>query len=126
MNKVKKVSQNKDLPAMDQLDSIMKNIEESKAQLQPVIDFHKAMEPAEEDDIRMCWDIKIVRGKDTPFASVQGSSSMPRMLARKMAPLAPGHIEKEVRQKIITPLMNEVMDKFDFEIPGAGNPASSE
>ena len=118
MNKARKVSQNKDLPTMDQLDSIMKAAEESSAQLQPIIDFHKAMESAEEDDIRMHWDIKIVRGKDTPFASVQGSTSMPRMLARKMVPLAPGNIEKEVHQKITSPLMETVLDELGFEVPG--------
>ena len=122
MDKARKVSQKKDLPTMDQLDSIMKAAEESSAQLQPIIDFHKAMESAEEDDIRMHWDIKIVRGKDTPFASVQGSTSMPRMLARKMVPLAPGNIEKEVHQKIITPLMNAVLDKIEFDVPDVENP----
>ncbi|MEX2580598.1 MAG: hypothetical protein WD342_16190 [Verrucomicrobiales bacterium] len=105
-------SQNEAPPEIDQLRSLLKALEEQNEQIQPLIDFHKAMESAKEDDIRMFWDVKIVRGEDTPFASVQGSSSMPDALARKMAPLTPGNIQKEVSQKIVEPLISAVLDKL--------------
>ena len=113
MNKTED-SQNEAPPVMDQLHSMMKALEESNKQLQPLVDFHKAMESSREDDLRMFWDVKVVQGKDTPFASVQGSSSMPKALAPKMAPRAPGNIEKEVFEKIIAPLMSAVMDKIEM------------
>ena len=65
----------------------------------------------------MFWDVKILQGENTPFASVEGSSSMPKALAPKMAPLTPGNIQEEISQKIIIPLMNAVLDKIEVEVP---------
>lgn len=115
MNK-RKESQSGTPPEMDKLHSMMKTLEETSEQLQPLVDFHKAMESAKEDDLRILWDIRIVRGKETLFIRNQGSSSMPGALAPKMAPLAPSNIQKDISQKITTPLMNAVVDKI--EIPG--------
>ena len=61
----------------------------------------------------MFWDVRILRGKNTPFASIQGSSSMPRALSQKMAASAPSNIEKEVTQKIIVPLISIVMHEVE-------------
>ena len=121
MNK-RKDSQNEAPPVLDQLRSILEALEERNKEFQPLIDFHKALEFFKEDDLRMFWDVNIVRGKDTPFASNRGSSSMPDALAPKMAPLAPGNIQKEVSQKIITPLMNKVLDKLEVEVPEVESP----
>jgi len=114
-------SENEAPSEMDQLRSVLKAIEERSEQLQPLIAFHKAIESSKKDDIRMFWDVKIVQGEDTPFASVQGSSSMPHALARKMVPRAPGNIQNEVDQKIITPLINAVLDKL--AVPEVENPS---
>lgn len=108
-----KDSQNEASPEMDLIHSIVKTCEMYKEELQPIFDFHKAIESANDDDLRMFWDVRIVQGKSTPFASVQGSSSMPRALSQKMAPSAPSNIEKEVIQKIILPLMGIVMHEVE-------------
>ena len=89
MNKVKN-SQNKAQPEGDPLETTMNAVQEVMQRLQPLTDFHQAMEFSTDDDLRMFWDVKIVQGKDTLFASVQGSSSMPKALARKMMPRTPG------------------------------------
>jgi hypothetical protein len=108
-----KDSHNKTLPEDDHLETTVNALQEMTEQLQPLIDFHQAMESSTDDDLRMFWDVKIVQGEDTPFASVQGSSSMPKALAKKMVPLAPSNIQKEVHQKIIEPLMSAMLDKFE-------------
>ena len=105
----RKDSQNEASPEMDLIHSIVRTFEMYKEELQPLFDFHREIESAKDDDLRMFWDVRIVQGKNTPFASIQGSSSMPKALSQKMAPSAPSNIEKEVIQKIIEPLMSIVM-----------------
>ena len=118
-----KNSQNKAQPEDDRLETTLNAVQEAMQRLQPLTDFHQAMESSTDDDLRMFWDVKIVQGKDTPFASVQGSSSMPHALARKMMPRTPGNIQDEVHQKIITPLMTAMLDKLEFEVPEVESPS---
>ena len=99
-------------PEMDLIQSMLKAFEECNKELQPLFDFHRAIESAKDDDLRMFWDVRIVQGKNTPFASIR-SSSMPKALGQKMAPSAPSNIEKEVIQKIIEPLMGIVMHEVE-------------
>lgn len=73
--------------------------------LKPTTDFHKAVEDANPDDLRFMWDIKLVRGKDTPFRHIHGTTSLPAMLAHNMIIDAPSKIEEEVRAKILLPLI---------------------
>ena len=109
----RKDSQNEASPEMDLIQSMLKAFEECNKELQPLFDFHRAIESAKDDDLRMFWDVRIVQGKNTPFASIQGSSSMPKALGQKMAPSAPSNIENEVIQKIIEPLVSIVMIKVE-------------
>lgn len=109
----RKDSQNEAPPEMDKIHSIVRTLEMYKEELQPLFDFHRAIESAKDDDLRMFWDVRVLRGKDTPFASVQGSTSMPKALSQKMAPSAPSNIEMEVIQKIMEPLMGIVMHEVE-------------
>ena len=74
-------------------------------QFQPLIKFHEATDAFDGDDLRMIWDVRIMRGEDERFVHVQGTSSMPRALAPNMVALAPSMIQQEVNDKILAPLV---------------------
>lgn len=61
--------------------------------LEPLLDFQKSVEGATGDDIRMHWDVRIIRGADTAFAHVAGTCTMATMLAPNMQALAPSAIQ---------------------------------
>ena len=74
--------------------------------LKPLTDFHRSLEDATQNDLRLYWDVRIVRGEDTPFCRVQGTSSQPAILAYNMMSEAPERIEDEVMGKIVKPLVS--------------------
>lgn len=74
--------------------------------LQPLTDFHQAVEDASRNDVRIYWDVRLVRGEDTPFSHVHGTSSLPAMLAPNMRPNAPSKIQEEATEKILIPLVS--------------------
>lgn len=101
--------------------------------LKPLADFHKAVESAGENDLRMLWDVRIVRGKDTAFCHVKGASSLPAMLANNMRANAPSQIQEEVSEKIMMPLVSAMqaeVERSTFEDLAkrkrAGNSSSEE
>jgi hypothetical protein len=93
----KKNTTNTDAEAVDAL-------QQALGLLEPLTDFHKAAEGATEDDLRIYWDVRVIRGKDSAFAHVTGSSSLPNALASNMKALAPAMIQLEVMEKISRPL----------------------
>jgi hypothetical protein len=54
--------------------------------------------------LRLYWDVRIVRGRDTSFARVTGTSNLPRALACNMVAIAPTRIQRAVLEKIMEPL----------------------
>lgn len=84
--------------------------------LKPLTDFHRAVEDATQNDLRMLWDVRIVRGENSPYCHVHGSSSLPALLAENMLVEAPERIESEATTKIVHPLVSfmqlEVSKKF--------------
>lgn len=88
--------------------SQFESLQELSRYLAPLLEFHKAAEEASQDDLRMYWDVRLVRGKDTPFTHVKGSTHLPGILTRKMRPLASSTIEVEVRNKINLPLVSMI------------------
>lgn len=72
--------------------------------LQPQIDFHKAVEEATMDDLRIYWDVRVVRGQDSAFAHVKGTSTLGALLAPNRKALAPSMIQEEIIEKISMPL----------------------
>jgi hypothetical protein len=93
----KKKNTNTDAEATDAL-------QQALGLLDPVIDFHKPVEGATEDDLRIYWDVRVVRGQGSPFAHVTGSSSLPRALASNMKALAPAVVQAELLEKVSRPL----------------------
>lgn len=95
------------------LEKVTKMLEELSQTITPMLEFHKAVENATADDLRMFWDVRVVRGADTPFAHLTGSTPMPRILSSNMRALGPSKIENEITNKILIPLMAMVQTEVE-------------
>lgn len=91
-------------PANTDAEGAVEALQQALGLLEPLTDFHKAAEGATEDDLRIYWDVRVIRGKDSAFAHVTGSSSLPNALASNMKALAPSVIQQEIMEKISRPL----------------------
>jgi hypothetical protein len=74
----------------------------------PIIEFHKAVEDADDNDLRMFWDIRILRGSGETFITSTGSSSFPDALGPKQRANAAIAIQQEVHEKIAVPLVGKM------------------
>lgn len=101
----KKVSKKKSPKAEETTTAEQQQIQAALTLLKPLTDFHQAVEDACQDDLRLMWDVRLVRGKDTPFCHVHGTTSLPAMLAYNMLGEAPSIIHEEIRDKIAKPLV---------------------
>lgn len=99
--------------ASDNQSALLEEIQGVLSLLKPLTDFHKKVEDAADHDFRIYWDVRLVRGKDTPFIHVHGSSTLPALLAPKMQAHAPATIESEVRDKISAPLVAAFMTELE-------------
>ena len=91
-------------PEVDEA-TAQQQIEDVFKLLTPLADFHKAVEDASHNDLRLSWDVRLIRGENTPLCHVHGTSSLPAMLAPKMLALAPTQMQGEVMEKIASPLV---------------------
>lgn len=85
--------------------------------LEPVEKFHEAVEGAEDDDVRIYWDVHLVRGKNKPLRRVQGSSTLPSLLTDKLLPNAPSMIQQEIVEKVALPLTALFMQEGEVRSP---------
>lgn len=92
-------------PVNPDADYLAEKLQQALRLLKPLTDFHKSADESTSDDLRIYWDVRIVRGPSTAFAHVQGSTSMPQMVAPKRTALAASAIETEIQEKIIRPLI---------------------
>ncbi len=81
------------------------------------------MEDLEKDnDLRICWDIRIVRGEDTPFTQTTGVSTLPKALSSKMKARTSAAIQQEITSKVLQPLIvktRQEMERLTVEQPEA-------
>ena len=101
--------------ASDNQSAALGQIQQVMSLLKPLTDFHKAVEDATDNDFRMYWDVRLVRGKDTPYLHLHGSSTLSSLFAPKMQPLAVGVIQSEVADKISAPLVAAFMTELEKE-----------
>lgn len=80
------------------------------AALAPVVDFHKTVDNASDNDLRMFWDVRLVQGKDTPFTSISGHSSFPGILVGSALGRMPEALSREIVEKIAVPLAARLQD----------------
>lgn len=73
--------------------------------LAPLIDFHKTAEESADSDLRIFWDVRIVRGKDTHFMHTTGSTTLPGILANGLSVnTAPIVVHQEIEDKVAKPI----------------------
>lgn len=72
--------------------------------LADVMAFHRAPETAAEDDLRLYWDVRLVRGKDEPWAHVTGSSTLPGATDPERLAMLTTLLTDEIDRKIGMPL----------------------
>lgn len=83
------------------------------ARERPLTRFHESVAAANGTDIRMYWDVRLVRGEDEAFTQVTGTSSMPGMLSDKLRGHATAQIQQEVLDKITGPLVAAFMEESE-------------
>lgn len=94
-------------PAPPLGDALLKHL---SSILEPLLEFHKAVEHASENDLRLYWDIRLVQGKDTPFTSMSGHSSFPGVLVGSALGQIPASMSREIVEKIAVPLAARLQD----------------
>jgi hypothetical protein len=81
--------------------------------LQPMIEFHHATEALTRDDVKIVWNVRAIRGEDEAIIHLQGSSSLPNMLASNRVAQAPLKMEEEIVDKIAAPLTTALQTQVD-------------
>lgn len=100
---------------MDVLERMSEELDERRQEMKSLQDFTKSLEGAKQDDLRIYWDVRVIRGADTPFCSLQGSSSLPGALSSKMKAHAPSMAQQEVMDKIAQPLTAVLMEESEVQ-----------
>ena len=80
------------------------------ALMAPLVDFHKAVESASNDDLRLFWDVRVVRGQNEPFMTANGSSTLQGLLHGSRKTKASDFIRQEIVDKIADPLGAKIQD----------------
>jgi hypothetical protein len=87
-------------------------------ELQQKMDFHRPiaefLRPHEDltmNDLRFFWSVYVVRGKDTRFAYVQGSSVLRYIFADHNLINATRAAEMEIKDKILVPVVGSIQDE---------------
>jgi hypothetical protein len=85
------------------------------ALLGPLVDFHKKVGAAGPEDLRIYWDVRVIRGEDEPFMSTSGNSTLPGCLSEKQQANASTIIQQEVHDKIAVPLVGRIQKFVEEE-----------
>lgn len=81
-----------------------------QSMLEPSLSFHADGAEANETDVRFLWDIRIVKGKDTFFGHVTGTSTMAGLLAESQLHLAVERVSNEMNSKVSGPVAGKFQD----------------
>ena len=90
-------------------------LEQALADLAPVLEFHKSLidflkshEGMTMDDVRMCWNVRVMRGADKLFAHSKGTSPLVGILAENRMIDATSTVENEILNKITLPIVGAI------------------
>lgn len=72
--------------------------------IRPMVEFFRPHEGMTMEDVRILWNVTIIRGANTHFASTNGSSTLNGMFAERCLPVAPEAAVMEITDKILLPL----------------------
>jgi hypothetical protein len=101
--------------AMEVLKGLAEELADRRREMKSLQDFSVALAGAKQDDLRIYWDVRVVRGEDTPYHHVQGTSTLPGMLSAKMKAHAPSMLQQEVMDKIAQPLTAVFMQEGELQ-----------
>lgn len=79
----------------------------------PLLDFHEAIEGTTDNDMRIWWDVRIIRGRNTPFTQSTGTSYLPGLLSDKLRQHALATIQQEINDKIGAPIGSAFMEESE-------------
>lgn len=71
------------------------------------MEFKRVVEEANEDDIRFRWSVEIIKGKDTPFGHVTGTSTLPGLMSDGQIHMVTEKVSAEMISKIAEPVTNK-------------------
>ena len=106
-----KSSKTKD--ANNEASESMEMLKQAIGFLKPLSDFHKVDEAMTQNDVRMYWDIRVVRGQDQHFAHLQGTSTFNNLFAYNMRMGATSMIEHEINEKVTMPLVAKLQEEIE-------------
>lgn len=94
--------------------SVMEAMQQMLAPMQqllgPLVDFHKEIDEAGEDDLRLYWDVRIVRGSGRPFLNTNGTSTLAGALSGSAVRMLTALLQDEIAEKIARPLVAKAQD----------------
>ena len=88
-------------------------LEETMAMLEPLTTFHQPVEGAADGDVRVHWDLRIVRGKGEFFVHETGTSTLPGLLDQRALKDATSRIQQEVMDKMAAPLIGKMQAEVE-------------
>lgn len=91
-------------------ESLRKATESMQQLLQPLIDFHTESADAADDDLKMFWDVRLVRGSGRPFLNTSGVTTITAALSGSAARMLTSVLQDEVFEKIARPLVSKAQD----------------
>lgn len=89
---------------------MMGQMQAMQAMLAPSIAFHAAADNAGEDDVRFMFEVRIIKGKDTFFGMVSGTSTLPGLVADSQLHLAVEKVSNEMITKVVGPVSGKFQD----------------
>jgi hypothetical protein len=75
-----------------------------------ILEFHESGDCADEDDVRISWNIDIKRGKDQQLVKTSGIVTMPGFVSDSQVHLSPERISDELISKIVIPTAHKFQD----------------
>lgn len=82
--------------------------------LAPSLAFQRAVKDANEDDIRFRWSVEIIRGEDTPFGHVTGTSTLPGLMSDGQIHMVTEKVSAEMISKIAEPVTNKFQNLMNL------------
>ena len=113
----KKAAKKRSASKKDSTDNVDKAKDEilqvALTELKDLAEFHKVVKEAEANDLRIYWDVRVLKGENELFAQTKGQSSLPSALGPKMRSKAATMLQQEVIEKIAQPLSATCMEYVD-------------
>lgn len=81
-----------------------------KPALGRMAEVYKAEEACDEEDIRIYWDVRLVKASGAPFMKTSGSSTLPGLLTANNIGSAAGCVYRETDEKISKHLSSKIQE----------------